>query len=536
MKNFLYHTLLLAFFSLSSGEAQVMEEWVARYNGPGNLNERAYSLAVDDSGNVYVTGGGADDMSDSLNDYVTIKYDSSGDTMWVRTYDGPASSDDDALAIVLDDLGNVYVTGISIGNGLFYDGATIKYDNLGNLLWVKRYDGPASRDDGFIDLAVDSSGNVYVTGASEDAVGNMDYVIIKYNSNGDTVWVRNYNGPGNGYDFTYDISVDAIGNVYVTGWSDSGGWPNDFATIKFDSLGDTLWVRRYVGSSWDDFFPSLAIDDAGYVYITGGSWNGSNDDYVTIKYDSNGDSVWVRRYNNPSNTDDYSTDLSVDDSGNVYVTGWSNSGGSATLKYNTLGDILWIRRNNNISSWALDLDSSGNVYVTGSATVKYNGNGDSIWIMNYPNSYFWNIAVDDLNNVYVTGEGTFDSLAGFDYITIKYSQTVGVEEENGKFKLDNEKFTLFQNSPNPFQFSTFIHYQIPSTNPALNLVQGRNTNHVTLKIYDITGRLVEALVNEHQEPGAYEVEWKGKNQSNGIYFYRLTAGNHTSVKKLILLK
>ena len=95
-----------------------------------------------------------------------MKYNASGVQQWVARYDGPASSDDWATALAVDGSGNVYVTGYSAGSGTGYDYATVKYNAGGVQQWVARYDGPASGDDLATALAVDGSGNVYVTGYS----------------------------------------------------------------------------------------------------------------------------------------------------------------------------------------------------------------------------------------------------------------------------------------------------------------------------------------------------------------------------------
>jgi len=86
------------------------------------------------------------------------------------------------------------------------------------------------------------------------------------------------------------------------------------------------------------------------------------------------------------------------------------------------------------------------------------------------------------------------------------------------------KFELLQNYPNPFNPSTNIKYQIT------------NNSYVTLKVYDILGRVVESLVNEKQSPGVYEVKWDGSYYSNGVYFYKLTADGFSETKKMILIK
>ena len=114
---------------------------------------------------------------------MTIKYDSSGNELWARTYNGPGDDKDLARRIALDSTGNVYVTGYSPGVGTENDIATIKYDALGNEIWVERYDGPGSWDDEAWGIALDAAGNVYVAGASHGEETNSDYVLVKYKQN-----------------------------------------------------------------------------------------------------------------------------------------------------------------------------------------------------------------------------------------------------------------------------------------------------------------------------------------------------------------
>jgi hypothetical protein len=207
---------------------------VRRYNGPGNGWDGATAIGVDGQGNVYVTGrswgyGGA------LYDYATIKYDTNGNQKWVRRSTGTAgSSDDGATAIAVDGQGNVYVTGHQeCGYYHYQDYATIKYDTNGNQKWVRRYNGPGSDLDSATAIAVDSQGNVYVTGQSWGPDTGWDYATIKYDTNGNQKWVQRYNGPGNSDDYATAIAVDGQGTVYVTGDSPGSGTGSDYATIKY---------------------------------------------------------------------------------------------------------------------------------------------------------------------------------------------------------------------------------------------------------------------------------------------------------------
>src|SRR5437667_459960 len=123
MKKFLY-TLITIHLSLITAIPQVNQEWVARYVGPFN-NDYARSITADGSGNVYVTGNNCEVGENA--DCITIKYNSAGVQQWVRRYNGPGDGSDAASAIAVDGAENVYVTGNSTVNGTGYDYATIRY-------------------------------------------------------------------------------------------------------------------------------------------------------------------------------------------------------------------------------------------------------------------------------------------------------------------------------------------------------------------------------------------------------------------------
>jgi hypothetical protein len=460
--------VLFVFWALPAFAEMIADTaWVSRYNGPGNAGDFAYDVAVDDSGNVYVTGESFGGYT-TFNDYATIKYHPNGDTAWVRRYNGPGSARDAAFSITVDTFGNVYVTGGSWGGGTGQDIATIKYYPSGDTAWVRRYSRVGNYDDGGYAIAVDNGGNVYVTGYSFGSSTNSDYVTIKYYPHGDTAWARTYDGPGNLWDDAYAITVDDSGNVYITGDSWGSGTNEDYATIKYDSVGNPLWAKRYDGpGSGEDHTRSIAVDDSGNVYVTGQSdGGGENDDYATIKYQPNGDTAWVRRYNGPADHEDGALDIALDDSGYIYVTGISPGSGSggdyATIKYKPNGDTAWVRRYNGPGN-ALDkavsmvLDDSNNVYLTGRsygdgtsydyATIRYDAQGNELWVERYNGQgneydYAHAIAVDDYGNVYVTGQSVGNGTVE-DYATIKYVQALrGDANSDGYVDITDVVFLL----------------------------------------------------------------------------------------------
>ncbi|MEO0086968.1 MAG: SBBP repeat-containing protein [candidate division WOR-3 bacterium] len=285
--------LLLTFLSLIPNLlfSQVDTAWVRRYNGPSNGSDCAYGISVDHQGNVYVTGQSYDSVSGY--DVTTIKYDANGNEVWVRRYNGLENGDDLGNAIALDNFGNLYVTGRSWSSETGFDYITIKYDTNGNEIWVRRYNGPGDSTDEAFAIAVDNSGNVYITGYSYGLDSEKDFATIKYDANGNEIWVRRYNGPGNGEDWAEAIAVDNQGNVYVTGHSFGLNTSSDYVTIKYDSNGNELWVKRYDGpNNYEDVATDLAIDNNGNVYVTGYSSSSSTGkDYATIKYDNEGNEI-----------------------------------------------------------------------------------------------------------------------------------------------------------------------------------------------------------------------------------------------------
>ncbi|HEX9916665.1 MAG TPA: SBBP repeat-containing protein [candidate division Zixibacteria bacterium] len=214
------------------------------YTPPENIyNETVNGIATDDSGNTYVTGWSHN--QETGNDYVTIKYNQHGDEVWVRKYNGSASLGDRANALAIDKLGNIYVTGWSRDNGTWDDYVTIKYYSNGDTAWTRRYNGPGNWHDGAWDIATDRSGNVYVTGWSWGEETKFDYATIKYDKNGKELWVRRYNGPGNSEDRALNIAIDKNGNACVSGISLVPGKYWDYVTIKYKPNGDCLWVKKY---------------------------------------------------------------------------------------------------------------------------------------------------------------------------------------------------------------------------------------------------------------------------------------------------
>ena len=431
--------------TISTAPPPTRSEWVARYNGPGNGLDQLRALVVDASGNVYVTGEANLGVGNS--DFVTIKYDPSGNQLWAVRYNGAGNGRDYPNAIAVDSVGNVYVTGEGWGPGGNKDYSTVKYDSAGNQLWAIQYNGSGNTDDYAYDIAVDSAGNAYVTGYCGRGSTKDDIVTIKYaGATGAELWNVHYNGAGDDNDIAYELALDSLGNVYVCGgtyWSTTN---IDFVTLKYDSLGNQLWAVRYDGPiSGRDMANELALDAAGNVYIAGSSeGDGTGPDYVTVKYDVDGNKLWDQRYSSAGAGSDSIQELFVSTDGSAYVTGWTQ--GTAPLRnitticYNSAGGQTWLAQysgpgNGDNIAFELALDPSGALYVTGGSTggsgkrefvtIKYNDlSGRELWVRRYDgpgtgDDFAHEVSLDASGNIIVAGLSTGDG-TDIDLVTIKY--------------------------------------------------------------------------------------------------------------------
>ncbi|MCB0727351.1 MAG: T9SS type A sorting domain-containing protein [Ignavibacteriae bacterium] len=534
--------LLSAQLSFSQFNLQINQT----FNGTGNYNDAGNSIVLDSDNNFYVSGYTYGSTSGF--DFVTIKYNQSGNREWFRIFNGGGNGNDYAIANISK--GNeLIVTGLCFGNNLSYDYATIKYNSSGSVLWTSIYNGIGGGNDAVSGLTTDNAGNIYVTGESYGGTSSSyDYATVKYNSDGVQQWVARYNGTGSSVDAAVAVCVDDQQNVYVTGQSTGKGSSVDYVTIKYNSSGAEQWVARYNGPANDiDKGTCIRVNNSGDVYVTGFSRGiGTIYDYTTIKYDNQGNEQWVRRFNGTANSSDIPSDMDIDNQGNVIITGVTNSDVNgfqsdyATLKYDPSGNLLWTSiyngtANNNDSATALIIDDEGNVFVTGKSsgtgtsfdcvTIEYNQSGSQKYLTRYnrdgiSNDFANSISLDSFKDAYITG-GSALSESYLDLLAVKYSKVSGITVLSNSVPFD---FELKQNYPNPFNPVTNINYSVAS---------GSN---LSIKISDVLGNEIETLVNEYQNPGVYSVSWNAEKYPSGVYYYSLKTDKFSETKRMLLIK
>ena len=423
--------LLAALIAWTAAAAEPPSLWNQRYEGPGAGADNAFAIGLDSSGNVFVTGSSVG--AGGLADYVTLKYSNDGIPLWTNRYHGPAGRPDGAKALAIDNQGNVVVTGASAGGGNQSDCVTIKYSNAGVPLWTNRL----ICDDSSIGtgVQVDAGRNVFVSAYTYYS----GLVTLKLSASGAPVWTNYFAETANSYSYASGIGVDGNGNVFIAGISTGTGTGEDWVTLAYSNSGDPLWTNIYDGpSSGDDHANALAIDSSGNIFVTGDDVNGSGtEEFLTIKYSNDGVPIWTNSYPGTS-----AHDVAVDPKDNVIVTGTETGNGTyqdiTTIEYSNDGAPIWTNYYRGLYSdtpIALATDRDGDVFVTGDTddpitlyfnrvVVAYSSAGAYLWsqVYNGPGNADDSgnaIAVDHDYNVYVTGysDGTNGTA---DIFTTKY--------------------------------------------------------------------------------------------------------------------
>ncbi len=543
MKHYILAILILIVF-ITSHYAQVSQSQVISYNGSGNSADAFRQITVDAAGNIYTSGTTYSTATDV--DIIVAKYNSAGTLLWQQRHNGTSNSGDQPACLLVDASGNVYVCGYTVNTGTGSDCFTAKYSPSGALQWSAVYNNASTNNnDKANSLTVDNLGNVYVTGQDYAFTTGADAVTLKYNSAGALEWARRC--ATNSEDMGYSVAFNSTdGAVYVTGFYGFGFVSKGILTIKYNSGGDSVWVKRFSGTSnLIDAGKKVLVDNAGNIIVGGFTFNnGTNYDGQLLKYSSAGTLLWARALNSNDAISDQFTDIALDQQGGVYACGVSGVTPNTdyfAVEVSSQGNMQWWRTyngtgNGNDEANSISTDNDGNCYVSGYttiganytyiSTIKFNTSGDQEWLVNFTglNGAGYNIGygakTDNNGNVFVAGYAYNN--ANIDGVIVKYSQTLsGISPVNSEIP---EKFSLSQNYPNPFNPMTNVKFQMP------------NDAFVRLIVYDIQGKEAAVLVNEKLEAGTYSVNFNAAGLSSGIYFYKLITAGYTETRKMILVK
>ena len=459
--------------------------WAKRAGGSNE--DRAYSVTTDISGNVYVTGFFASPTITFgtftltnfgfTTDIFIVKYDSNGSALWAHNVGGSTGQGDIGESIATDVLGNVYIAGefynhtITFGSntfinadnsGMYSDIFLAKYDTNGNLIWAKNAGG-ADNENGS-SISTDVAGNIYLTGefssptitfGSTTLINSGGFYIAKYDLNGNVVWARTTTGYL--YSSGRSVATDVSKNAYVTGVFggttivfgsdtlinfDVSGIITDMFVVKYDSIGNVIWVRK-AGGNYDVMGQSISTNtslasNALSIYVTG------RIEGTSIIFDTDTISV-------PSvgNDPDILFIVEYDFNGNVIC--------ASVLKD---GNAIWS---------AVATDNFGNAYTVG----------------------------EFQNNQFAVGTDTLTLTAGSTFFIAKYNcegTTVNTKEI-----LQQEFVSIY---PNPFTLQTNINFAEEQLNSTIRIIDivGKE-----IKTINFTGRQL-VIDNAEMKAGIYFVQ------------------------------
>jgi cysteine-rich repeat protein len=300
--------------------------WAKSIDVQVGSDDAGYGVAVDPSDNVIAIGS-TDDGQDI--DYWIAKYAPDGTPAWTVLHDA-GGSDDIGRSVATDAAGNVLCTGLSNAGG-FNDALTLKLLPDGTLSWSAVHNSPANGDDWGQGVAVDTLGNVFVTGV-QGAQTSRDIFLVKYGPNGGApLWTAKY-GTQATAEYGFDVTTDASNNAIVTGLADNAG-QSDVWLRKYAPGGAVLWTQTHGGAAGSaDGGKGVCVDPSDDVVVTGyETVNGQGLDAWTRKYSPSGQSIaWTSTHDGPTSQSDLAFGVASDSNGNLVVVGKEGKAGGVT--------------------------------------------------------------------------------------------------------------------------------------------------------------------------------------------------------------
>jgi hypothetical protein len=473
--------------------------------------------------------------------FVASIYAQAPDTVWTKVYGGDHHELGECIRSTAD--GDYIIAGSNHTNSFgSYDVYLMKIDQAGDTLWTQHY--------GTIDTEM-GAGVEETPDGSFIAVGNYDayspnsprdIYLIKTDPEGNQLQSELLGGSGD--DFASQIKKLPNGNYIIIGSYESSGSGNwDIWLLYLNSAGDTLWTKTIGDQNcqWGFSIDNTSEGD----FIIGGSYNAmsvNGEDFYIVKVDGSGDTIWTKTY--PSSGTDRICDIQATPDGGCVAVGFLGSRSRPlwsifVLRTDSNGDTLWTRRyGGEIESRAASviINNESNYVIAGykeyadpdlinAYILCLNPDGDSLWSKSLARG-LWTEA----NSLIQTSDGGY----------ILTGQTKNYYEEDWELDLYIARLTpeitainsgirpqvvqLVYNYPNPFNTSTSIQYNLP------------HASAVTLDIYNILGRKVRTFYNGYQPAGSHSVIWDADDLSSGVYFYRLTAGENIMTKRMTLIK
>lgn len=510
-------------------------QWEIGHDFNSGTTDEARDVVADNSGNIYIAGT-ANKTGSTSQDMVLVRYNSIGQPTFNGYYDGPGFSAEEGTdydagnAVAIDASGNMYMTGTSYQNGIGYCMTTIKYNSAGVQQWVKINNSVSGEGRA---IAVDGSGNVYVTGDDDG-----QYVTIKYNSSGGIVsgWPQWYSGG-----VAWALKLDASNNVYITGQIYQGtAQKYNIVTIKYNTSGVTQWIAPFNGAANDDDCGyDLVLDASNNVYVAGYVTN-LNRDGLIVKFNSAGIQQWNYSWTGNGTSWDEAKAIAVSGS-YIYATGFVsaiNYGKNyATIKLRASdSQFQWLSAYNGTANGddeavSLIIDNDSPV-VTGisletttgldATTIRYNSIGTQVWIHKLDHlSQGWS----DRSKGIATMRTACASNTEVNYYIAGNFTTGSVSDALiARYKYNYCCSGSCQKQMGSTSEDLIIDYSLypnPLNSIATLNIQGVELVNSKLSIIDLTGRVVREINNINSN----EITIERGNLSPGMYYFQLNNGN-----------
>ncbi len=558
MKNQLF-LFLIIFSSTISLKAQFAQQWLNTFDATYHDDDNGMVITLDVAGNVIVSGQ-TYSAGQLTSEIMTIKYDPSGNVLWQMPYmNGNYVY---PLDVITDANRNIYIV-INVFINTDLKIRVLKYSCAGVLLWDALY--PTTEVLNYANrISLDSSGNVYVGGASHcdlcysNVALPTEALIIKFDSLGNYIaemrtgqFFPGLMPSGNYTDLLTDMEISESSKIYsITNLTQDSsllisvgsGQIDDFGLSKHDTIGTRQFLKRIPRSSKNDIPSDLFIGNNEDVFISGftkDTISGSKESYLTAKLDSSGNVLYLVERGNAA-WKSVGVGVVADMVGYAYVTGFTFENDTTPdielIKYDSIGNEVWVQTYNSIfNNWdepsALHIDADANLYISARShngsnydwlILKYDSVGNFQWEQRYnaPSNQEElgpAIVLNTAGEVFATGSSQGSN--GHDFLTVKYGfpttitgdslcATVGINE----LQSDVLSFSAY---PNPV-----------STILIINCLE--NINEV--RIYDVLGKDV---YNTAKLNSASELKIPTGNFSSGIYFVTFKTNNSTFNQKII---
>jgi len=529
-------------------------------------NTAFYSVQQTSDGGFVAGGKSRQNWDVSRIDYYLVRTSASGNTLWTRTYSTPGEQFDYGKSAKQTSDGGFIFGGDTAPGASPYDFYLVRTDAFGDTLWTRTYGAPGSYNDRANSVALTSDGGFVMAGYTNGyGAGLWDFYLVKVDAAGDTVWTRTYGGSYGEEAFCVEETSDE--GFIIAGYTESFGAGNqDFYVVRTDPTGNSLWERTYGGYDHDYAKCVKETPDGGFIIVgsTASFGAGFTDCYI-VRTDASGDTLWTRAYGGYDDERAHSVDLTSD--GGYIVGGHTTTWGAGSL------DVWLLRLAAEQPEVTIEIvPDDPPVTVPRGGSFGYTGNLSNntgepqtvdLWVMaNVPGIGMYG-PLKQFNNIglspYQLRSAHFSQsipnlapLGFYDYIAYcgDYPSTVtdssffqvevvagavgeaaqtawvltGSFDRGGVQTSVPAEFALLSNYPNPFNASTLISYELPAS------------ADVKLEMYNIFGQKVATLIDGEQEAGYRSVTWEGSEAASGVYFYKLTAGDFTEVKRMTLLR